>query len=75
MKIVKGGVEMKLKLMCVKYHVTLSHIAELTGVSRQSVSERVNDKNNRYWNEPQMKVIWDYFRTLDNNIKITDLFF
>lgn len=66
---------MKLKLMCVKYRVSNAKLAEILGVSRQTVSQRLNSVKGRYWNEPQMKKILEYFKTLDNSIKIEDLFF
>lgn len=66
---------MKLKLMCVKYHVSNAKLAEILGVSRQTVSQRLNGVEGRFWNEPQMMAILEYFQSLDSSITMTDLFF
>lgn len=61
--------------MCIKYRVSLTEIAKIAGVSRQTVSIRINGNKERFWNENEMKKIWHYFKNIDNTIEITDLFF
>lgn len=66
---------MKLKLMLVKYGIKQRELADSVGVSRQTVTNRLNNARGE-WTESEMLKVWEYFKThIDKNIKITDLFF
>lgn len=66
---------MKLKLMLVKYGIKQSELARAIGVSRVTVTNRINGLKGE-WTESDMLKVWEYFKTnVNENIQITDLFF
>lgn len=66
---------MKLKLMLVKYGIKQRELAQVLGLVPQTVTNRLNNTKGE-WTESEMLKVWKYFKThVNEDIKITDLFF
>lgn len=66
---------MKLKLMLVKYSIKQRELAQILGLAPQTVTNRLNNTRGE-WTESEMLKVWEYFKThVNEDIKITDLFF